>query len=156
MPDLDRLPKFQGTPLKKNFANWKMTWSSKKLFDGHFPALPIICRKNSGNISMMAKSATVRAKQRLYFAQGSIVTPMVQKTYWFDGQTPVQSIAQRFARSMPEWFDADLLSRTEALRRLPPAAKQASSHRQPGELNSEEQTALRGYAYCYRLFPSQA
>ena len=103
------------------------------------------------------ESATVRAKQRLYFAQGAIVTPMVQKTYWFDGQTPVQSIAQRFARSMPEWFDADLLSRTEALRRLPPAGE--ASQLSPtawAELNFEEQTALRGYAFCYRLLSPHA
>ena len=82
---------------------------------------------------------------------------MVQKTYWFDGQTPVQRIAQRFARSMAEWFDADLLSLTEALRRLPPAGE--ASQLSPAawaELNSQEQTALRSYAYCYRLLPSQA
>lgn len=103
------------------------------------------------------ESAAVRAKQRLYFSQGMIVTPMVQKTYWFDGQTSVQSIAQRFAQALPEWFDADFLALTEALRALPPLGEvPLFSSTEWAELSFQEQAALRGYAYCYHLLPPQA
>ena len=87
------------------------------------------------------------------------VTPMVQKTYWFDGQTSVQSIAQRFAQALPEWFDADFLALTKALRALPPLGEVPLSLFSPtewAELSFQEQAALRGYAYCYHLLSPQA
>ena len=100
--------------------------------------------------------SAVRAKQRFYFGEGYVVTPMVQRVYWFDGQTTVQTIARRFEETLPIWFDADLLTLTDALWQLPaPSQTSALSPTYPAKLNQEEQAALRSYAYCYRLSMSQ-
>ena len=51
-----QLTKTSGHALKKSSAKWKMMWSSKKPFDGHFLALPTARQNSTGNISMMAKA----------------------------------------------------------------------------------------------------
>ena len=95
--------------------------------------------------------AAVCAKQRQYFSQGLVVTPILSKVYWFDGQSAVQSIAQRFAQALTGWLDADFLALTQDLWRLPPAGKRTLSRAELDTYNEAERTALQGYGYCYRL-----